>query len=364
MGVWQDLRYSLRVLRRQPVFTTTVILALGLGIGANTVIFSLTNALLYKPLPGIREAAGLVGVGRTQDGSGFDTFGYPDFRDMKEENRSLKDLVAVRTLALTLGQEDTYQRVGGALVSGDYFETLRTHAAAGRLLDPGDDLEEAPRSVVVLSASLARDTFGSVATAVGRRVSLNGVSMQVVGVAEEGFRGTDTLNRVQAWAPISMQPQLWDRGIDLVGGRPYVWLSLFGRLRGALDPTAAEADLARIMADLQQRWPGVYEGRGVAVSEGLGLSPGLRADIASFTTILMLVVLLVLFIACANVANLLLVRSSARDREMGIRLAVGGGRGRIARQLLTESLLLGLGGVPWPSRSPSGAGTSFRSSWV
>src|SRR5262245_21485318 len=343
----QDVQYGLRLLRRSPLFTITAALSLAIGIGANTTIFSITSALLLKPLPGLSDPSRLVDIGRTQDGQGFDNSSYPNYRDYRQRQKLLTDVYACRIepqpMSLATGTDAV--RIYGSVVSANYFTVLGVRPLLGRMLQDSDDAPESSHAVVVLSYDLWKGTFGGNESLVGQTISLNGHPFMVIGVAPAGFQGT-TLLKPDAWTPIAgfaeTMPRLSQAG-NMFNQRGAVWLVMGGRLKDGVTIAQANAEAQAIGANLQKEYPNENRGKGLTVVRST-LVPGQALTVGGFFGFLMIIVLLVLMIACVNVAGILLARGAARRREIAVRLAVGAGRGRLIRQLLTEATILFVAG--------------------
>jgi len=344
----QDLRYGARILLKKPGFTLVAVITLALGIGANTTIFSFANALLLRPLAGVAEPERLVQIGRTSKNNPFDTLAYPDYVDYREQTTTLAGIAVYRATALHLSSGQEAERVQGALVSGNYFELLGAQAAQGRLLAPADAQTEGAQPVAVIGAGLWRRRFGADPNVVGKTVSLNSHGYTIIGVASDRFAGTSIGEKIEVWAPITMA-QYADPGLARFGGQQFrsrglVWLSAFGKLKPGVTIEQAGADLSNIARRLAEVHTQTNKERGVALVAGLGLRPDDHKPMRDFTRFLLIAVGIVLLIACANVAGLLLARASGRAPEISIRMALGAGRLRVIRQLLTESLMLALCG--------------------
>ncbi len=376
-GFLQDLRFGLRQLRKSPGFTAVAVVTLALGIGANTAIFTVVNALLLKMLP-VRDPQQLVVVGdpalpnTTSNGTPrTDVFSYPLYKELRDHNSVFSGLCAggtndfveidtgqgtnVATSVTANDNTNGSERINGRLVSGNYFAVLGLKPGAGRLLSDADDTVENANPVVVLGYEYWQRRFALSPSIIGKDIRLNGYPFTVVGVAPAGFEGDVVGEEMALFVPISMQPEII-RGRYWLKSGNNSWLSLIGRLKSNISPAQAEANLNLIF---KQALGGDY---GAAISSddrkairdahinvtrgGSGFSD-LRQDYRIPLLLLMGIVGLVLLIACVNVANLLLARSSARNREIAVRLAIGAHQSRILQQLLTESILLARGGT-WP----------------
>jgi putative ABC transport system permease protein len=352
----QDLRYSVRMFRKSPLFTAVAVLALALGIGANTTIFSLVYALLLRPLPGVEEPQRLVSV-FTSDYSStpYGTSFYPDYIDYRDRNEVFEGLAAYREDSLVLSGGDQPQRIRGGAVTGNYFSVLGGKTILGRTLLPEDDTANSASPVVVLSFQTWKRRFGSDPALIGKTVELNNHGFTVVGIAEEKFRGANLAAEVELWFPMTMLGQLQPDSADsdLFTGRSARWLRVVGRLKPGGTLEQAQSNIDSIAAQLAETYPGSNLGTLqqpdkprpmtlVPASEVATLNPNARATATRMSQLLMAVAGFVLLIACANVANLLLARAESRRKEIAVRLALGAPRARLIRQLLTESSLLAL----------------------
>lgn len=336
----QDARHAMRGFARGPVFALTAILSLAIGVGATTAIFSLVNALLLSPPPGIGEPDRLVSVGRTNDGSGFDNMSYANYVDYRDGSTALSGLAGMQysPRALSLAGPDGGEAVEGSIVSGNFFDVLQVRPALGRFFLAEEDRTPRSHPVVVLSHSFWRDRFDSDPEVVGRGIVLNGSSFTVVGVAAEGFRGPVVL-APDLWAPVMAAPLLGMED-NVLTSRRSVWLMAIGRLAPDAGVSQAQAELSTIASRLEQSYPESNRAQGVRVAPA-SLFPGeFQGIVNAFMFFLLALSGLVLLVAGTNVAGMLLARAAARRREIAVRLAIGASRGRLLRQLLTESVLL------------------------
>ena len=344
----QDIRYAARLVRHNPLFTLTATLSLAIGIGANTTIFTIANALLFKPPSGVVEPGRLVDVGRSQDGEEFGNGSYPNYVDIRARNTVFSGIYADRgSETLSLGAASGAERIFGDLVSANYFSVLGTQAYAGRLFTAADNEQPAAMPIVVLSYRFWVRRFNSDRGIVGQTLQLNGRPYTVVGVTPEGFHGTTILTN-DVWVPLTMIGELSPRRASLLTSRESAWIVMGARLKPGVSVRQAQAELANIGRRLEEEFPEANRGKGLRVDRSSPM-PGDALPVAAFMGLLMGITMLVLAIACANVAGVLLARASGRRREIAIRLAIGAGRWRLVRQMLVESTLLfligGAGGL-------------------
>jgi predicted permease len=337
-----DFRYALRTLLAQPTFTIGAVLTLALGIGANSTIFTFASAALFRPMPGIANAEELVWLSAVWRDRGRETrMSYPEYLDYRDALTAVfSDVVALRSTPVSLGSGEEPQRVRGQMVSGNYFGAVGVAPAAGRLLTQDDDRAGAP-AVAVISDRLWRRQFGASPEILSAPVAINGHSFTVVGIAPDTFNGVALGETADVWLPIARAADARSSDSALLTDRGSSWLLVMGRLRDGVTASGAQAAASAVAARLANEYPDPQANRTVQVSEaGSGLPPEGRSELLPLGVLMLVVTGTVLLIACANVANLLLARGSARSLEISIRAALGASRRRLVRQFLAEGTIL------------------------
>jgi predicted permease len=335
----QDLRFGFRMLRRTPGISILAVLCLTLGTGANAAVFGWIEGILFRPFPAVAHQDRLVAVSDTARGSpGWSGTSWPDFVDFQRGCR-LVDMIEDKIMGTTLAIGERAEAATGSIVSWNYFDLLGIHPVLGRGFLPEEGSGRSAHPVTVISYRTWKERFNGDPGIIGRTQRLNGVQHTIVGVAPEGFYGTFVGYAMQFWVPTPMQ-EVFDAGGYKLEDRGARWIEPFALLKPGVTREQAQAEIAAVAKRLQAEYPATNRGRRVELLP-LWRTPFNKAhELLPTLGITLGVVLAVLLIACANVGNLLLVRALARQREMTVRLAVGCGRGRLVRQLLTEGLIL------------------------
>jgi predicted permease len=341
----QDLRYARRLLTKNPGFTAIAVLTLALGIGLNTAVFSVIDALLLRPLPGVRQSEEIVQVFRTWPGIEYGSSSPMNMRDLQERSKAVfTDVAAWSFESMNISVGGQTQRVFGQLVSANYFSVLGATPLRGRTFVADEDRTPGAHPVVVVSHAAWQGTFGGDPQVVGRSIVLNGAPYTIIGVTRPEFRGVLSVVTPTIWVPLMQVEQVSPHRIGSLTSRGNQFMNLIARLQPAMTVQGASTQVAGIVKGLEQDYPEDYRGSSftlVAQSDA-GIHPMFRNAQVGLSAIVMAVVVMLLLIACVNVANLFLARARDRWREMAVRLSLGARRGVIIRQLLTESLLFAM----------------------
>jgi predicted permease len=347
--LWKDLRFALRMLRKSPGFAAVAVLTLALGIGANTAVFTVVDSLVLNPLP-VEDISTLAAVNTTEAkkaarSGDLEALSYLNLKDIRERTRAFRNLAGHSyPMAVTMTDKGEPRRIFAEIVTANYFDTLGIHPFLGRFFLPGEDQTPGAAPVAVVGYTAWQSRFGGVSDILGQTITLNETAFTVIGVAPKGFKGVYAVFGPDLWIPSMMAKQLLpaqqshalgDRGLPLFTG--------IGRLRPGVMLQQAQAELSVVGAALAKEDPDANDGKILTVTPLIEAAYGPERQPVVFGGILLTAIVgFVLLIACSNVANLLLARSSARRQEIAVRISLGAGRMRLIRQLLTESVLLGL----------------------
>ncbi len=337
-----NLTFAFRRLRSSPGFTAAAIVTLALGIGANTTIFSLVNAVAFRPF-GVERQSELVSFNMRTSKAQFPTLSYPDYKDYRDRNSVLSGLAMYRFVAMNVSRGgDKNARLWGYEVSGNYFDMLGVQPIRGRVLHPADDIKRGGHPVAVISYACWQGRFGGDPDIAGKSVKIGGLDYTILGVTPRAFIGTELVYTPEIFVPLAMAEQIeqfnWmDQRGDSNG-------LVVGRLKPGVSMKSAEAAINAITTALAREYPKDDAGVSIVLSPPGMAGNFLRGAITGFSTVLMVVAGMVLLIACVNLASLLLARATDRRKETAIRLALGASRGQLLRQLLTESFMLSIAG--------------------
>jgi predicted permease len=337
-----NLIFALRRLRSSPGFTAAAIVTLALGIGANATVFSLVNAVVFRPF-GVERQNELASLNMRTSKAQFPVLSYPDYKDYRDRNTVLSGLAMYRTVPMSVSRSgDKNARLWGYEVSGNYFDMLGVQPIRGRLLHPEDDVKRGGHPLAVISYSCWQARFGGDPEIAGKQVKIGGLDYTIVGVTPRAFIGTELIYTPEIFVPLAMADQIEQfKWMDDRGNSNGL---VVGRLKPGVSLKSAEAALNTIASALGREYPKDDAGVSIVLSPPGMAGNFLRGAITGFSAVLMAVAGLVLLIACVNLASLLLARAADRRKETAIRLALGASRGQLLRQLLTESLMLSIAG--------------------
>ncbi len=340
----RDLQFALRQLRKNPGFSLLAIGTLALGIAANITIFSWINSTLLDPIPGVAHTGDMITIMRGERSEHpTPPFSYLDYAELRDSSHSFAGLLAYHADYVSITGSGKPERIYGALTSSNYFETLSVRPVLGRTLLPTLNNERIGMAEAVIGYDLWQNRYAGDPGIIGRTIQINLHPYTIVGVAPKGFHGCASGLRDQIWIPLGMDPQVW--GSNRANQRGVFWLNVLGRLQPGVDARQAAGELDVLMQHIVERFPAEHEGPNQISTDPLWRSP-FGANVYFYGTLPVLLALaaVLLLLACANVANLLLVRSVARRREFAIRLSMGADRWRVVRQMLVENVLIALAG--------------------
>src|SRR5215472_15747608 len=335
----QDFRFGFRQLLRSPGFSVLAILCLALGIGANAAVFSWVEGILFRPYPLVANQERLFAVAGLVPGMRIDLLSWPDFLDLRRNCTLCEDAFVTSIRSSTLNVGDHAEVTTGSIVSANYFDALGVRPILGRSFEAGEDVGSSSHPLVVISYQMWRNRFKGDPDVIGKMQRLDNVPYTIIGVAPEGFYGTFVGRAIQFWVPASME-ETFDSGGYKLQDRGARWIESYVRLKPGVSRAQAQQQISAIAAQLQTSYPATNRARSIGIWP-LWQTPFNRArTMGPILEVMLVVVAFILLIACANIGNLLLVRSFLRRHEMSVRMALGATRRRLLKQLLTESLIL------------------------